>query len=60
MYSRFRLRTLEIRHLQETADLVTLTEEIFNGKFHFLGSRHLRQKKLIVMQNKFKFMLSLS
>ena len=23
---------------QETADLVTFTEEILNGKFHFLGS----------------------
>ena len=54
------LCTLESRHLQETADLVILTEETFNGKFHFLGSCHLRQEKLIVMQNKFKFMLSLS
>ena len=25
-------------HPQETADMVTFTEEILNGKFHFLSS----------------------
>ena len=28
----------QIRSPQETADLVTFTEEVFNGKFHFLCS----------------------
>ena len=27
---------------QETEDLVTFTEEILNGKFHFLGSETLQ------------------
>ena len=29
---------------QETADLVTFTEEIFNGKLHYLCSVHLKTK----------------
>ena len=30
-----------LSNLQETADLVTLTEEILNGKLHFLCSEDL-------------------
>ena len=29
---------------QETADLVRFTEEILNGKLHFLGSAYLRSR----------------
>ena len=29
-------------NLQETADLVTVTEEIFNGKLHFLSSAQIK------------------
>ena len=32
---------------QETADLVTFTEEIFNGKLHFLYSRSNRSGAFI-------------
>ena len=38
----------------QTADLVTFTEEILNGKFHFLCSDKLRIKliiSIILMQN---------
>ena len=48
-------------HPQETADLVTFTEEILNGKFHFLCSVY--QTVLITSQmkieNKFFFNLIL-
>ena len=32
---------------QETADLVTFTEEILNGKLHFLCSDHIRHTKTV-------------
>ena len=37
-------------NLQETADLVTVTEEILNGKFHFLCSAITTKLTKIVNQ----------
>ena len=33
-------------NLQETADMVTFTEEIFNGKLHFCGVASLKSTNL--------------
>ena len=38
-------------HIQETADLVTLTEEIVNGKLHFLCSEETIQSKYYLNKN---------
>ena len=37
---KFSIKDFLSKLLQETADLVTFTEEIFNGKLHFLCSVH--------------------
>ena len=52
-------------NLQKTADLVTFTEEIFNGKLHFLCSGKyifhyfLKQESLLSPKKKFNFYVTL-